>query len=222
MIKKIAIHFAVLIFFSAGVELLGLDKAIADMIYKMEGGQWTLKDAWITSVFVHQYGKYFSISIALTILLFLVCSYWVMALANWRITFRYLLTASVGGTLVVSVGKTFTHVSCPWDFSRYGGSLEYISLIEQLWVRNGSQCFPAGHASAGFAWVSLYFVGIHLRASWRWWGLIAVMLLGLLFGISQQLRGAHFISHDLWSFGTCWMVSLICYHLMLKPYELNQ
>ena len=211
-----------LILLSAIIEVFESDRLFVDPIYKFEGGQWALKKSWITTILIHQYGKYFAISIALTFLLFWVSSYWMPVLASWRVRFRYVFTASVIGTFMVSVGKTLTHISCPWDFSRYGGSQEYISLLEQLWVRNGSGCFPSGHASAGFAWVSIYFVGLHMNALWRWWSLIAALLLGLTFGISQQLRGAHFISHDIWSFGICWMASLICYHLMLKPYELNK
>ena len=37
--------------------------------------------------------------------------------------------------------------------------------------------------------------------------------LGLLFGIGQQLRGAHFLSHDLWSLAICWTVSLVIFRL---------
>jgi membrane-associated PAP2 superfamily phosphatase len=32
--------------------------------------------------------------------------------------------------------------------------------------------------------------------------------LGLLFGFSQQLRGAHFLSHDLWTLAICWGTAL--------------
>lgn len=202
------------------IEISGMDARLADVFYGWEGDQWQLKNAWVTAILIHKGGKYFSILLLLVFISLLVSSYLNSSLATWKYRFRYVLVASISGALLVSIGKTLSNISCPWDFSRYGGSLEYISLLEQLWVRNGSHCFPAGHASAGFAWVSLYFLGRHLRAAWRWWGLVAALLLGTIFGVSQQLRGAHFISHDLWSFGICWMVSLICYHTILKPYEL--
>ena len=34
-----------------------------------------------------------------------------------------------------------------------------------------------------------------------------VLLLGLVFGIGQQLRGAHFVSHDVWTLGLCWFIA---------------
>jgi membrane-associated PAP2 superfamily phosphatase len=69
------------------------------------------------------------------------------------------------------------------------------------------RCFPAGHASAGFAFFGGYFAfrddapGIA-----RLW-LGAALLAGLLLGIAQQMRGAHFMSHTLWSGWICWSVA---------------
>ena len=210
---------AALVFISVAIEITSLDQALADWIYQWEGNQWHLKNEWITAVLIHKGGKYFSIALLLAVVLLLLLSCISPMLAMWKHRLQYLLAATISGSLIVSVGKVITNISCPWDFSRYGGTQEYLPLIEQLWVRNGSQCFPAGHASAGFAWVALYFVGRHSLSSWRWPALFFALFLGTVFGISQQLRGAHFLSHDIWSFGTCWMVSLICYEVMLKPYE---
>lgn len=204
---------------SALIEILELDRVFADYLYQLQGNQWRFKDAWLTETIVHKGGKYLSIVSALLVLFAWIVSLRTSRFSLWRNTLGFLFVSTVLGALLVSVGKAISYVSCPWDFSRYGGTLEYLPLMDQLIIRNGSQCFPAGHASAGYAWVALYFVGLHMRSTWRLLGLMVPLLIGLIFGFSQQLRGAHFISHDLWSFGVCWMVSLTCYHLMLKPYE---
>lgn len=210
---------AILLLLSVAMELTNIDQALADLIYQWEGNQWHFKNEWFTAILIHKGGKYLSIGILLAVLLAFLATFFSPALASWKYRLRYLLIATVSGTLVISVGKSISNISCPWDFSRYGGTLEYLSLMEQLWVRNGSQCFPAGHASSAFAWISLYFVGLHTKATWRWWALGAVLFFGALFGFSQQLRGAHFLSHDIWSFGICWMVSLTLYKWILEPYE---
>lgn len=204
------------------IELNDFDAGLADIFFAWEGNHWQLKNAWVTDVLIHKGGKYFSITLLLAVLSIWGFSFIEPRLAHWKSRLQYLFIASLSGSLWVSAAKSISNISCPWDFSRYGGTQEYLSLMEQLWVRNGSHCFPAGHASAGFAWVSLYFVGFHTHSVWRWWGLAFALLAGCIFGFSQQLRGAHFLSHDLWSFGVCWMVSLICYHLLLKPSEINQ
>jgi hypothetical protein len=41
--------------------------------------------------------------------------------------------------------------------------------------------------------------------------LLAALALGLTFGFGQWARGAHFVSHDLWSAAICWFVSLGLY-----------
>ncbi len=222
LLLSLGLMLAALIFISVIFEITNTDQKLADLIYQWEGNQWHLKNEWITAVVIHKGGRYFSIALLLVVAALLLLSYIFPVLAAWKNRLQYLLVAAISGSLIVSVGKIMTKISCPWDFSRYGGAQEYLPLIEQLWVRNGNQCFPAGHASAGFAWVALYFVGRHCRSPWRWPALFFALSMGIIFGISQQLRGAHFISHDLWSFGICWMVSFICYEVMLKPYESAQ
>lgn len=200
------------------IDLFSVDRILADKIYLWEGNSWYLKNQWFTATFVHKGGKYLSIAVVISVTLMLIASYLLPTLLYWRKRLQYLLTASLLGTATVSFIKSISHISCPWDFSRYGGTFEYLSLIEQLWLRNGSNCFPAGHASAGYAWVAFYFAGLYTNATWRWWGLGFALLSGFVFGISQQFRGAHFLSHDLWSLGICWIVCLICYEWMLKPH----
>ena len=45
----------------------------------------------------------------------------------------------------------------------------------------------------------------------------SALVIGLVFGIAQQLRGAHFLSHDLWALMVCWLVALSLHRLMLVP-----
>jgi membrane-associated PAP2 superfamily phosphatase len=39
--------------------------------------------------------------------------------------------------------------------------------------------------------------------------------LGGVFGLAQQLRGAHFLSHDVWTLMICWLIALALYLPML-------
>ena len=55
------------------------------------------------------------------------------------------------------------------------------------------------------------------RGLWRSPGFAAVAILslavgiGAVFGFGQEVRGAHFISHDLWSAFIVWFVELALY-----------
>lgn len=119
-----------------------------------------------------------------------------------RVQLALTVLASV---LAVSLLKTSSRTSCPWDLSEFGGTARYVS--HWAWgMRDGGpgRCFPAGHASAALAYVGGWFVLRRSmpRAAAVW--LVVAMLLGLLLGLAQQWRGAHYMSHTLWTAWVCW------------------
>src|SRR5690606_20864867 len=77
-------------------------------------------------------------------------------------------------------------------------------------------CFPAGHASAAYAWFGFYYFAREYMPRWKWWALTAVCALGAVFGAGQQLRGAHFLSHDIWTLGLCWFIATGLYLLAFR------
>jgi len=117
---------------------------------------------------------------------------------------------------LVSLLKASSDLDCPWDLARYGGARAYHGLL-YAYAGPSAHCFPAGHASAGYAWLALFFFFAATRPAWRWRGLAAGAGLGLVFGIDQQLRGAHFLSHDLFTAMICWAVALGLSRWMLRP-----
>jgi len=113
----------------------------------------------------------------------------------------------LGSVIAVSIIKHASHTSCPWDLQEFGGVARYVS--HWSWgVGDGGPggCFPAGHASAAFAYVGGYFVlrrvSSRAAAIWLWTAVAA----GLVLGVAQQLRGAHYMSHTLWTAWVCWTV----------------
>jgi len=129
-------------------------------------------------------------------------------LRRLRLQQRVQLAVSVVlGVSAVSILKTTSHSSCPWDLDAFGGVAHYVS--HWAWgVYDGGpgRCFPGGHASAAFAWLGGYFVLRQTapRAARLW--LAAVLALGLVFGWGQQMRGAHYMSHNLWTAWICWSI----------------
>jgi membrane-associated PAP2 superfamily phosphatase len=109
------------------------------------------------------------------------------------------------------IGKQLTHVHCPWDLTRYGGKVPYVTILEH--PPHGTEsikrgvCFPAGHASGGFALMSLYFVFSDRRKQWigLWFGIAC----GWIMGAYQMLVGAHFLSHTIFMMLQAWFVILL-------------
>jgi membrane-associated PAP2 superfamily phosphatase len=113
----------------------------------------------------------------------------------------------LASVIAVSLIKHASHTSCPWDLQEFGGVARYVS--HWSWgVDDGGPggCFPAGHASAAFAYMGGYFVlrRVSPRVAAVWLG--AAVAAGLVLGVSQQLRGAHYMSHTLWTAWVCWTV----------------
>ena len=118
--------------------------------------------------------------------------------------------SALAGVLVVSLAKQASATSCPWDLQAFGGVAHYVS--HWAWgLRDGGPggCFPAGHASAGFAYVGGWFVLRRVSpAGARTW-LVCALAAGLLMGLAQQLRGAHYMSHTLWTAWLCWTTGFV-------------
>ena len=199
---------------AAGALLMraGGDQWLADALFRLEGGRWVLREHWLTASLVHRGGKWASVLAALAMLAVLLRATRQAALHHLRRPLLYLALATLLGSGSVSLLKSATAVDCPWDLARYGGTRLPLDLLapHPPGVPRGA-CFPAGHASAGYAWVALYFAALLGRPAWRWRGLLAGLGTGLLFGAAQQLRGAHFLSHDIAALAVCWTLSLAAY-----------
>lgn len=189
------------------LDYVGIDLWLADIFFQLEGMSWSLKHHWITENLLHEGGRVLNYFGVLFVLLLTV--YWhvkkenpIKTQASYRLVISLLLSFSL-----VNYLKSITNIDCPWDLLMYGGDMPYVHLFadkpDQLSL---SRCFPAGHASAGYAWIALYYFFRSVNPRWKVAGLMTGIMLGLVFGFAQQLRGAHFLSHDLTTFVICWMV----------------
>jgi membrane-associated PAP2 superfamily phosphatase len=204
-----------LLFASLVLIPLGGDRWIADHVFAAEGGHWALRNSYVLTRVLHAGGKALSAIAWLS-----VCA---MALrsaldARWKPLRRPLLALLLSvavSTLLVSSLKHLTGMDCPWDAAIYGGPHPYFTLLQARPARiRPSGCFPAGQASAGYAWVALYFFFASVRPRWRRIGLAIGVGAGLVLGIAQQLRGAHYLSHDLWTLAISWFVALYLHRLL--------
>ncbi len=188
-----------------------IDFVVANWIYA-PSGSWLYQDSWVTNTLMHRFGKY---ALILLYLLF-VLKFFVRDKSKENAFQRYgkivLLLSLVVGTFLVSVLKHVLEVDCPWDLEQYGGNKPFFQVFHYAKAYlPSSHCFPSGHASTAFTWFSLYFYCSIYYPKKRLYVLAAVLFLGFGFGFGQQLRGAHFISHDFWSLLVCFLCNAIIY-----------
>ena len=167
-----------------------------------------LRDNWFLYHVLHEGGRYASWFLVLCLCL---AVWWPVGIMR-RLEGRQRLQLPVStllALLAVSAAKSLTGISCPWDLAEFGGVARYASHWTQMLQADGGggRCFPAGHASAGFAFMGGWFAFRRRspRIAWVWLG--AAMAAGFTFGIAQQVRGAHFMSHTLWTAWLCWAVA---------------
>lgn len=199
------------------------DLVLADAIYTFQGGSWSLKKSWLLEDFIHKDGRTLVGVLVIFNLTALISTWFITSMKPYRRGLGYLLTAVVFSMLLVSGLKAVTHIDCPWSYQRYGGDGSSPIIFHEIFGSGVGRCFPSGHASGGYAWVALYFLCLLYWPKWRYLGLGFGLALGATFGIAQQFRGAHLLSHDIWTLATCWFTSLMSYSLskLKKPERIN-
>ena len=179
----------------------GLDLPSARLFGSVQG--FALRDSGWTSTLLHEGGR-----LAAWVTLAAV------TLALWRTPSPQQPSRAQRGAwivvmllciLAVPALKRFSPTSCPWDLAEFGGVATYVSHWRLGLADGGSgRCFPSGHAVAAFGFFGMYFLWrAHSALRARAW-LVGVLFAGLVFGLAQLARGAHYPSHTLWSAWACW------------------
>lgn len=195
-----------------------IDRLIAHtLFFDAQRVHWIGASSWWVNDIVHSGGRWAIRIVVATAMTLWIASFRSPRLRLYRRPGAYLALATVLAVGIVGALKTITNVHCPWDLQEFGGNIPYVDLFaSRSATLPPGRCFPAAHASSGYALLALYFVfrerGIRLARL----GLAVGTITGLLFGIAQQSRGAHFVSHDVWSAFLVWMVSLTLYASIFK------
>lgn len=179
--------------------------------------RWVGADSWWTNEFLHTGGRWFIRGLVACALALCIAGCMDRDLRKLRRPAAYFVLAVVLSTAIVGLLKTLTNVDCPWDLAEFGGRFPFVELFANRpdGLRHGN-CFPAAHASSGYALLALYFVFRERNGPLAKLGLGAGVISGLIFGIAQQSRGAHFVSHDVWSAFLVWMISLTVYAFVFQ------
>lgn len=176
------------------------------------GGEWLGSGYWWVETILHEGAQQFVISLGSIAALALLASIWVESLRVWRRPLTYFTLNLAIATGMVAALKSISGIPCPWSLKEFGGSLPVITILDAFHGGTpGGSCFPAAHAACGYSFFSLYFLLRDTRPRLAPVGLAAALAIGLVFGITQQVRGAHLVTHDIASAAICWVVALLLY-----------
>jgi membrane-associated PAP2 superfamily phosphatase len=166
-----------------------------------------LRDHWWLSTVLHSGARQLALALYLGI----------VAMVAWPQGFwrqvprlqRLEIAVGIALSLLVVTGiKRISLTSCPWELEIFGGVASHVS--HWAWgVSDGGSghCFPGGHASSALAFLALSLPWLSaIEHHERRTGLrllAAILLIGLLLGAVQTLRGAHYPSHTAWTALIC-------------------
>jgi membrane-associated PAP2 superfamily phosphatase len=204
------------------MEFTQFDIWLASHFYNAELKLWPYREHWLTQTVLHKAGRYIVYAIGVVLLLCWLAAFRLKSrLYDYRKHLTYLLLASLTGPLIITYLKSHTHIYCPWDLAMFGGNKPYIRLFDAIDNRlTVGHCFPSGHSGLGFTFVSLYFFFLLVKPKYKYHGLTAGLGAGFIFGINQEIRGAHFFSHDVFALAICWFSSLLLFMVFFrKPFK---
>lgn len=192
-----------------------VDLWLARQMYDSTSRSFPWRHAWLTEQFGHVILKRV-LTVGALIPIVLCLGEIVLRrayLTAWsRLRLRFLALCAILIPAVISLLKQTSKSHCPWDLEQFGGNQIYFRLLDHVpaWIEAG-KCLPGGHASS-----ALWLVGIvvfwlpnHPRRAALAGGI--ALLLGAILGWMQQMRGAHFLTHTLWSM---WIASALVMALL--------
>lgn len=133
----------------------------------------------------------------------------VNTLKEYRIGLLIVWLSMVMIPLIIGGLKSVSNVPCPCDFEHFGGEYPYIRVLDVMpkEIVKKFKCYPAGHASGGFALMSLFFLFKEQKK--RFIALGIAVAIGWSMGVYKMLIGDHYMSHTVITMMLSWVSVLI-------------
>lgn len=171
-------------------------------------GEFLYKQNWYLATLSHHYVKNLLIAVYASFLVILIGSFRYTSWRDLRWRYGYMFVMVIISTSIIGVLKSQSEHACPWTM--VAPQQNHFS-----WILNQTDghCFPGGHSATGFALMVGYFVYRNTDRKKAIFYLYAGVILGFAMGWAQMMRGAHFLSHNLWTGWVIWLSNAVVYGL---------
>jgi membrane-associated PAP2 superfamily phosphatase len=189
-----------------------LDRIITHSFYDTARGGFPLTNEWWLKTVLHDAARTTS-TLGVLALVSAAVSAWFMPrpmLAHRaRHELAFVAVAALSAVASVAVMKHSSGHACPWDIVEFGGAVPYRHLLAPHGTLAAIQgCFPAAHPLVGYGWLGVAFALYPRAPRWAFVTASATLVAGTGLGIVQVMRGAHFLSHVLWTAWAVWAIDL--------------
>ncbi len=143
---------------------------------------------------------------------------------HWRkASLFYLFAFAIGpGLLVNGVFKELWQRPRPVQTVDFGGFAPFHPFFEPLWPHLAISCksFPSGHASMGFIFIALFWIGQRENSRLlKALGILGAIVLGFLLSWTRLAMGGHYFTDILGAFVIVWLTcALVDCYIYERPF----
>ena len=189
-----------------------LDIFVQNFFYNFETKNWIIdKDEPILKFFFYDGIKNLLILFTLAILFSLLFLGKRSFVQEYKKGLIIVLLAAIFVPLLIGSLKAITNTPCPCNIVNFNGKYPDIKVFDSYpkdFIQTSkAKCWPAGHASGGFALMALFFLfktPINQKRA-----LITALVIAWSMGTYKMLLGDHFLSHTIITMIMAWLIILI-------------
>ncbi len=193
-------------------EYTNVDIALQNYFYNFETHKWLLdRDEPILKFIFYNGIKKLLIIFAVCILFSLLFFRKKRLIKEYKKGLILVVMSAVLIPVIVGSLKATTNTPCPKNIEHFGGRYPDIKVLDSYpkgFKQNKKiKCWPAGHASGGFALLSLFFLFKSQKNRKR--ALALAMFVGWSMSLYKMFIGDHFLSHSIVTMEIAWLIVLI-------------
>jgi membrane-associated PAP2 superfamily phosphatase len=208
--KQIFITSLVLVLSVVYFGLSNIDIVVQDYFYNHETHKWILPWSLEPYKFIFYDGaKRFLILFAVVLLVSSVVFRKKEIVKRYKKGIIVIILSAIFVPSLIGLVKNNTNMPCPKNELHYGGLYPRTAVWEKYpvdFVKPKTKCWPAGHASGGFALLSLFFLFQKKRN--KLIGLGIGLFAGWSTGLYKMIIGDHFLSHTVITMIMAWLIIL--------------
>lgn len=217
--KQIIITATILIAVIALFQFSHLDIFVQSFFYNFDSKSWLIdKDEPILKFFLYDGMKIFLILIAVAILFSLIFLRKKKIIQEYKKGLIIVLLSAIFIPLMIGSLKAISNTPCPCNIVNFNGIYPDIKVFDSYpkdFVQpSKAKCWPAGHASGGFALLSLFFLFKSQKNRKK--SIIFALLVGWSMGLYKMFVGDHFLSHTIITMVLSWLIILLIVKLTEK------
>ncbi len=210
--KQIVITALFLIAVIALFQFSELDIFVQNFFYNFETKNWIIdKNEPLLRFFLYDEIKALLVIFAVAVLFSLIFLRKKNFVQEYKTGLIIILLSAIFVPLIIGSLKAITNTPCPCNIVHFDGiypeTKVFDSYPKEFAQRSKVKCWPAGHASGGFALMALFFLFKTPTNQKR--ALIGALIIGWSMGTYKMILGDHFLSHTIITMIMAWLIILI-------------